>query len=98
MFTEGGLTTTKIISETLIMAIFCVAALIYAKAFFETRNTLVLFFLVGLIATVYSEAAFVLYKSLYDIYNTGGHILKLLAYILFAAGGYVARAMSYTKE
>lgn len=92
MFIAGkGLTPLKIASEWLIMALFALTALIYGKILAKNRNLILLFFSLGLIITVYSEFAFIFYKTAFDVFNIMGHIFKIIAYLMFIAG--VIRSM-----
>ena len=87
MHIEGkGLTFFKIYSEHLIIILFALSVLMFIREYNKTKNKMVLLLCVSLEITIFSEAAFVLYFSVYDIYNYLGHVYKFIAFfIIFRA-------------
>jgi hypothetical protein len=89
MFVDGkGLTQTKIYWEWLVIATFTLTILIFLKNLVKNRNRILLMFLLGFIATIFSELAFMLYRNPFDVFNLTGHLLKLVAYLFFIFGVY----------
>lgn len=87
MFIDGvGLTPLKIFLEYFVMALFGVTAIVYGLVFYRNRSKTLDYFIIGLIATFFSELAFTMYLSVSDVFNFVGHILKLAAYICFYYG------------
>jgi sigma-B regulation protein RsbU (phosphoserine phosphatase) len=83
MYVEGfGLTLMKKRLEYLIILIFIIGTVISIKEYQKTRNKLTIYFTAALIISIFSEAAFVLYISVYDIFNYLGHIYKAVAFFL----------------
>ena len=87
MFIEGyGLTRLKIYSEYVVMILFGATALFYIRDYHLTGDRIFLFFAIGLGFGIYTEAAFTLYRSVYDTYNLLGHIYKIISsYLIFRA-------------
>ncbi|MEI6731378.1 MAG: MASE3 domain-containing protein [archaeon] len=87
MFIDGvGLTALKIFLEYFVMALFGITAIIYGFVFYKNRSKTLDYFIIGLIATFFSELAFTMYLSVSDVFNFVGHILKLVAYVFFYYG------------
>jgi hypothetical protein len=86
-FVEGqGLTMFKIVAEYVIMGLLLATSLIFGKIFLKNKSKILMFFILGFLAGIFSEAAFTLYKNVYDIFNINGHILRLISYVLFVIG------------
>lgn len=80
MFIEGlGLTKLKIHLEYIIMLIFGITALLYTHDYKITGKRIFIIFAAGLILGIFTEAAFTIYKSVYDTYNLLGHIYKIFS-------------------
>jgi PAS domain S-box-containing protein len=86
MFIEGsGLTTSKIILEWIVIALFASAFILYWRRFLKTGETFIILILAALIVSIFSELSFTLYKSAFDTYNMLGHIYKLIAFVMIYA-------------
>ncbi|HOM01808.1 MAG TPA: MASE3 domain-containing protein [Acetivibrio sp.] len=87
MYVEGsGLTHHKIYFEHLIIMLFALSILMFIREYKTSKNKMVLLLCISLEIAIFSEAAFVLYFSVYDIYNYLGHIYKFIAFfIIFRA-------------
>lgn len=82
-FVEGvGLTTFKVVSEYIIIAMLAVAIvfLVRQKALLDRRILDVMIWSISL--TMCAELAFTFYVSVYDISNMVGHIFKLFSFWL----------------
>lgn len=87
MFIQGvGLTPLKIFLEYFVMALFGISAIIYTIVFLRNKTKTLEYFVIGLIASFFSELAFTMYSNVSDVFNLFGHILKLLAYVFFYYG------------
>lgn len=83
MFIEGsGLTTSKIVLEWIVIALFASAFILYWRRFLKTGETFIILILAALIVGIFSELSFTLYKSAFDTYNMLGHIYKLMAFLM----------------
>lgn len=87
MYVEGiGLTSYKIALEYMVIILLALSILKFAHEYKTTKNRMVLLICISLEISIFSEAAFVLYFSVYDIYNYLGHIYKFIAFfIIFRA-------------
>ncbi len=87
MYIEGiGLTPYKISLEYLIIILVAISILMFIREYKATKNKMVLLLCISLEIGIFSEAAFVLYFSVYDIYNYLGHVYKFVAFfIIFRA-------------
>lgn len=85
LFIEGyGLTKIKHVLEYIIIFMFIIAFVNFAKEYNRTKSEILPLFLSALIISVFSELAFVSYFNVYDTYNLLGHIYKLIAsYMIF---------------
>ncbi|NLD50020.1 MAG: SpoIIE family protein phosphatase, partial [Clostridiaceae bacterium] len=79
---ETGLTAWKVYSEFIIIAVLIIAAARFIFEYNKTKERHTFLFSISLILKIFSEAAFVLYSSIYDIYNYLGHIYKFLAFFI----------------
>jgi len=82
-YIEGfGLTPFKIISEYIIILIFCISIIYFYKyrEEFERKLYKNLVFSIGI--TIISELSFTLYIGVYDLPNLLGHIFKIVAFYL----------------
>ncbi len=87
MFIEGqGLTDLKIFSEYFVMILFGIAAINYCFILYKNQNKTLLFFIFGLVSSVFSELAFTMYINVFDSFNMTGHVLKAIAYMFFLVG------------
>ncbi|MFT9496112.1 MASE3 domain-containing protein [Anaerosolibacter sp.] len=90
LFIEGqGLTSLKINLEYVILAIFLIAAAAYIRDYHLTKDRIFILVAAGLIVSVFAEAAFTLYKSVYDTYNLLGHIYKIIGIYLISRGIFI---------
>jgi sigma-B regulation protein RsbU (phosphoserine phosphatase) len=90
LFIEGqGLTLLKINLEYVILAIFLIAAVAYIRDYHLTKDRIFILVAAGLIVSVFAEAAFTLYKSVYDTYNLLGHIYKIIGIYLISRGIFI---------
>ena len=81
-----GLTKTKVYLEYLIMLFFTGSSLFALRDYKKTGDRVFIIFSAGLSLAVFTEAAFTLYKSVYDTYNLLGHIYKIgSSYLIFRA-------------
>lgn len=81
LYVEGeGLTTTKIVSEYVIIVLLLgsLVTLRQQKADIDVTNYWLLVF--SILTTIAAEVCFTLYSSLSDTAIIGGHILKLISY------------------
>ncbi|SHJ05953.1 Serine phosphatase RsbU, regulator of sigma subunit [Geosporobacter subterraneus DSM 17957] len=87
LFIAGqGLTPLKILLEYVVMFLFGITAVLYVRDYRRTHNRIFIIFASGLILGIFTEAAFTIYKSVYDTYNLLGHVYKILSsYLLFRA-------------
>ncbi|MTI56390.1 MAG: hypothetical protein FH760_16200 [Geosporobacter ferrireducens] len=87
LFIEGqGLTNLKILLEYVVMTVFGITVFFYVQDYRITHNKIFIIFATGLIVGIFTEAAFTIYKSVYDTYNLLGHIYKILSsFLLFRA-------------
>lgn len=82
-YVEGvGITKFKIVMECLVMVLQCLAIIFYLKTYNRVENKYIIILCCGLIFSIFSEALFTLYKSVYDTYNLLGHIYKITAFYL----------------
>ena len=81
-FIEGqGLTTYKIISEYVIMALFLITSILFYRQS-QTHNTFGIHYLFyAAILSVLAELCFTAYSSVSDIYNLLGHLYKVVSFI-----------------
>jgi len=87
MYIEGvGLTNTKILLEYVIMAFELFTIIFFLKTYFETQYDYLIVLNCGLILSIFSEALFTLYVSVYDTYNLLGHIYKIVSYYIILYG------------
>ncbi|MBB6214634.1 sigma-B regulation protein RsbU (phosphoserine phosphatase) [Anaerosolibacter carboniphilus] len=90
LFIEGqGLTELKINLEYFILVIFAIASILYIRDYHLTRDRVFMLVAAGLIVSVFAEAAFTVYKSVYDTYNMLGHIYKVLGLYLISRGIFI---------
>lgn len=83
MYVDGiGLTQTKKYLEYLIIIFFVIGVVISLREYRATKNELTLLYTTAIILSIFSEAAFVFYISVYDIFNYLGHIYKAIAFFL----------------
>jgi len=81
-----GLTKTKVYMEYLVMLAFAGSAALALRDYRKTGDRVFIIFSTGLLLAVFTEAAFTLYKSVYDTYNLLGHIYKIgSSYLIFRA-------------
>lgn len=86
-FVEGvGLTPFKIVSEYVIILLLLSALIGYWKRMSRTGNSVLIYYATAFVVCIFSEAAFVLYKSAFDSYNALGHIYKVVAFFLVYKG------------
>ena len=83
MYIEGqGLTKLKVYLEYFVMAILAISSIFYIRDFSVNQDRVFLTFALGLWFGVFTDAAFTLYRSVYDTYNVLGHFYKIIGYIL----------------
>ncbi len=85
-----GLTTFKIFSEYVIMALLVVAIIVYWRRLLRVGESQVPYYLSALILCVCCEYIFSGYKSVFDTFNVLGHIYKILAFLLIYKGIFIA--------
>lgn len=78
----SGLTTTKIVTEYLIVVLLAIAAFLFLRQALQEkpREALGLFSVAAI--TVLSELSFTLYSDVTDVFNLLGHLYKIVAYLL----------------
>lgn len=83
MYEEGtGLTPVKIYCEYFIIAMLLLATVRFAMEYDKTREVRMILLSGALVLSVFSELAFVSYRSVYDIYNYMGHVYKAIAFFM----------------
>lgn len=83
MYIEGiGVTPIKKNLEYLIILLFVFSGVRFIQQYIKNKDKTELIFAVAIIASIYSEVAFVNYFSVYDIYNYLGHVFKIISYFL----------------
>lgn len=78
-----GLTTFKIVSEDIIVAMLLASAVILYLRRRQVARTVWLLLLFSLAASIATEAAFTQYVSVFGFANFVGHLFKILAFYLF---------------
>lgn len=98
-FQQGvGLTTSKIVAEYVIIALYSTALVLYYFRLRKTPNKLLVWFMCGVVVSIFAELAFTLYKSAFDTFNLLGHIYKIAAFVLIFRGVFIVSANeSYEK-
>ena len=87
---NSGLTPFKIYSEYLIVGLLIATFAAYWKRFLRTGDKLLIYYLAAFIICIFSELAFILYKSAFDTYNLLGHAYKVIAFFLLYKGIFIA--------
>ncbi len=83
MYIEGiGVTPVKKNLEYFVILLFIFSGLRFIQQYIKNRDKTELIFAVAIIASIFSEVAFVNYFSVYDIYNYLGHVFKIISYFL----------------
>ncbi|HEX2945615.1 MAG TPA: MASE3 domain-containing protein [Clostridia bacterium] len=83
MYDEAaGVTQIKKLLEYVVIAFLCFAGIMYLQQYLKKRDNSNLLFSIAIIASIFSELAFVRYNSVYDIYNYAGHAYKFISYFI----------------
>lgn len=87
MYIEGvGLTKLKVFLEYFIMGVLAITSLFFIRDYSVKKDRVFLVFAMGLWFGVFTEAAFTLYRSVYDTYNLLGHLYKIIScFLIFRA-------------
>ncbi len=81
-----GLTPFKKISEYVVMALLCAAAVAYWRRMAESGDRLFVYFTAAIILCIFSELPFALYTRVFDSLNMIGHVYKVAAFFLIYNG------------
>lgn len=93
-----GLTPSKVAAEYFLIAIYSAALISYYFRLRKAPNKLLVWFMCGIVVSIFCELAFTLYKSAYDTFNLLGHIYKIVAFFLIFRGVFIISANeSYEK-
>lgn len=79
---KTGVTLIKKLLEYVVIAFLCFAGVMYLRQYLKNRDNSNLLFTVAIVASIFSELAFVRYNSVYDIYNYAGHAYKFISYFI----------------
>ncbi len=83
MYLEGiGVTPIKKNLEYLVILLFIFSGVRFIHQYINNKDKTELIFAVAIIASIFSEVAFVNYFSVYDVYNCLGHVFKFISYFL----------------
>ncbi len=83
MYIEGiGVTPVKKNLEYLVILLFIFSGVRFIQQYINNKDKTELIFAVAIIASIFSEVAFVNYFSVYDVYNCLGHVFKFISYFL----------------
>ncbi len=90
LFIEGqGLTKLKVDLEYFILVVFAIASMLYIRDYHLTKERIFALVGAGLMLSAFAEAAFTLYRSIYDTYNMLGHIYKIAGMYLISRGIFI---------
>ncbi|MFD2442958.1 EAL domain-containing protein [Bacillus sp. CGMCC 1.16607] len=87
---ESGPTNIKRILEYIISFIFLLTILIQVKRYRESKDLLIIPFILAITFSLYSELMFTVYKNVYDLDNLLGHLFKLAGYYFFMKGIFIS--------
>jgi diguanylate cyclase (GGDEF)-like protein/PAS domain S-box-containing protein len=94
-----GPTGLKISLEYLISFVFLLTIALLFHHYMETKNIVLLHYLLALSFSLFSELMFTIYKDVYDLDNFIGHLLKLIGYYFFMKGIFISTIhLPFLKE
>lgn len=83
MYIEGiGVSPLKKVLEYLVILCLCFAGIMYLQQYIRRKDNSNYMFAIAIVASIFSELAFVMYTSVYDIYNYMGHVYKFISYFI----------------
>lgn len=95
MFILGsGLTPLKIYLEYTVIGLLILAYAAYLRIYLQRKEVAVLWYLIAITISIFSELAFTLFKSMYDTFNMLGHLYKFLAFCAIYAGVFIVAIRS----